>query len=65
MSRRLAESYEEFPRIEDEFRAALDESLRPRGPELLYEIVEGLGLPEEALVVDVGCGDGTHSHRVA
>jgi SAM-dependent methyltransferase len=65
VSRRLAESYEEVPRIEDAFRAALDESLRPRSPELLYELVQGLGLPEGALVVDVGCGDGTHSHRLA
>ena len=65
MSRRLEESYEEFPRIEDEFRAVLDESLRPRSPELLYELVERLGLPEGSLVVDVGCGDGRHSYRLA
>jgi SAM-dependent methyltransferase len=65
MSRRLAESYEEFPRVEDEFRAALDESLLPRGPELLYELVERLGLPEGSVVVDVGCGDGRHSFRLA
>jgi SAM-dependent methyltransferase len=65
VSRRLAESYEEFPAIEDAFSAALDESLRPRSPELLYEIVERLGLPEGSAVVDVGCGDGTHSYRLA
>jgi SAM-dependent methyltransferase len=65
MSRRLEESYTEFPPIEEAFRAALDESLRPRSPELLYEIVAGLGLPEGSLVVDVGCGEGTHSHRLA
>jgi SAM-dependent methyltransferase len=65
VSRQLDESYGEFPRIEEAFRAALDESLQPRGPELLYELVEGLGLPEGSLVVDVGCGDGTHSHRLA
>jgi SAM-dependent methyltransferase len=65
VSRRLAESYEEFPRIEEGFRDTLDESLRPRSPELLYEIVERLGLPEGSVVVDVGCGDGTHSHRLA
>ena len=65
MNRRLAESYEEFPRIEEAFRAALDESLRPRSPELLYELVERLGLPEGSLVVDVGCGDGRHSYRLA
>jgi SAM-dependent methyltransferase len=65
VSRRLDESYAEFPRIEDAFRAALDESLQPRSPELLYELVERLGLPEDSLVVDVGCGDGTHSYRLA
>ena len=65
MSRRLEESYDEFPLIEEAFRAALDESLRPRSPELLYEIVAGLGLPEGSPVIDVGCGDGAHSHRLA
>jgi SAM-dependent methyltransferase len=65
VSGRLAESYQEFPRIEEAFLAALDESLRPRSPELLYEIVQRLGLPEGSHVVDVGCGDGTHSHRLA
>jgi SAM-dependent methyltransferase len=65
VSRRIEESYREFPPIEQAFRAALDESLRPRSPELLYEIVAGLGLPEGSHVVDVGCGDGTHSRRLA
>ena len=65
MNRRLEESYEEFPRIEGAFRSALDESLAPRSPELLYELVEGFGLPEGSHVVDVGCGDGRHSHRLA
>lgn len=65
MNRRLEESYDEFERVEEAFRAALDESLRPRSPELLYEIVEGLGLPEGSVVVDVGCGDGRHSFRLA
>jgi cyclopropane fatty-acyl-phospholipid synthase-like methyltransferase len=63
VNRRLEESYGEFERVEEAFRAALDESLRPRSPELLYEIVEGLGLPEGSVVVDVGCGDGRHSFR--
>ena len=31
--------YDEFPHIEEQFRTALDESLQPRSPELLYEIV--------------------------
>jgi ubiquinone/menaquinone biosynthesis C-methylase UbiE len=65
VSRRLEESYDEFELIEDAFLAALDESLRPRSPELLYEIVAGLQLPSGSLVVDVGCGDGRHSYRLA
>jgi SAM-dependent methyltransferase len=64
VSRRLEESYVEFGRIEDAFREALDESLQPRSPELLYELVAGLALPEGSLVVDVGCGDGRHSYRL-
>jgi SAM-dependent methyltransferase len=62
---RLRQSYEEFPRIEDEFRAALDESLGPRGPDLLYELVGGLGLEPGSVAVDVGCGDGKHSVQLA
>ena len=57
--------YDEFPRIEAAFQAALDESLGPRSPELLYELVEDMELPEASLVVDVGCGDGRHSYRLA
>ena len=62
---RLEESYDEFPRIEDAFHAALEGSLRPRGPELLYEIVQGLELSERSLALDVGCGEGTHSYRLS
>jgi SAM-dependent methyltransferase len=51
--------------MEDAFGAALDESLEPQSPELLYELVAGLELPERALVVDVGCGEGRHSYRLA
>jgi SAM-dependent methyltransferase len=65
VARRIEHSYDEFERIEEAFRAALDESLRPRSPELLYEIVERLGLPGGCVVVDVGCGDGRHSCRLA
>jgi SAM-dependent methyltransferase len=57
--------YDEFRRIEEAFNAALDDSLRPRSPELLYEIVQGFDLPEGSLVLDVGCGDGRHSYRLA
>ena len=56
--------YDEFPRIEAAFNAALDESLQPRAPDLLYELVRDMDLPKGSLVVDVGCGDGRHSYRL-
>src|SRR5262245_338360 len=62
---RLAFSYGEFERIEEAFHAALDESLQPRGPDVLYDLVASFGLPEGAVAVDVGCGDGRHSFRLA
>ena len=40
------------------FQAALDESLGPRGFDLLFELVAGLGLPPGAEVLDVGARDG-------
>jgi len=61
----LDESYNDYPRIEEAFQAALDESLHPRGPGLLYEIVGYLGLPPAASVLDLGCGEGQHSIRLA
>jgi SAM-dependent methyltransferase len=61
----LEQSYDEFPRIEEEFKAVLDESLSPRGPDFLYELVGGFGLPPGSRVVDVGCGEGKHAVRLA
>jgi SAM-dependent methyltransferase len=61
----LNESYDEYPRIEADFQAALDESLHPRGPSLLYDIVSQLGLPPGAHVLDVGCGEGWHTIELA
>jgi SAM-dependent methyltransferase len=56
--------YDEFPRIEGEFGAALDVSRDPRGPDQLYGIVAGLGLPPGAVVLDVGCGEGRHAGQL-
>ena len=61
----LGEFYDDYPRIEAAFQDALDESLDPRGPELLYEIVDNLRLPSGANVVDLGCGEGQHSIELA
>ncbi|MEX0800060.1 MAG: class I SAM-dependent methyltransferase [Dehalococcoidia bacterium] len=65
MSLSLDEFYDDYPRIEPAFQAALDESLNPRGPGLLYEIAGGLGLPPQAIALDLGCGEGKHSLELA
>ena len=57
----LEQAYDAYPRIEEEFSAALDESLRPRGPGQLLDLVAGLGLPPGAVALDVGCGEGGHA----
>jgi ubiquinone/menaquinone biosynthesis C-methylase UbiE len=57
----LDQAYDEFPRIEDEFSAALDQSMNPRGPDVLYDLVAELNLPVHAASLDVGCGEGAHS----
>ncbi len=54
----LEQAYDAYPQIEEEFSAVLDESLRPRGPDLLYDLVARLGLAPGAVVLDVGCGEG-------
>jgi SAM-dependent methyltransferase len=57
--------YDEFPRIEPAFNAALSRSLKPRGPEVLYDLVAAMTLPPGSGAVDVGCGEGRHSVRLA
>jgi ubiquinone/menaquinone biosynthesis C-methylase UbiE len=41
-----------------EVDALLDESLSPRGPDMLFDMAVELGLGERHLVLDVGCSDG-------
>ncbi|HEV2592921.1 MAG TPA: class I SAM-dependent methyltransferase [Gaiellaceae bacterium] len=60
MNTLLAEAYESFDAVEDAFHEALLESLEPEGPDALYGLVEAMGLPSGARVVDVGCGRGNH-----
>jgi ubiquinone/menaquinone biosynthesis C-methylase UbiE len=47
-----------FDRIEEQFNAALDASLHPAGPDVLYDYVAEMDLPAGAVVVDVGAGRG-------
>jgi SAM-dependent methyltransferase len=58
-------SYDVYPRIEEPFLGALDESLGPRGPDVLYDVVGRIGLPRGAAVADVGCGEGRHTIPLA
>lgn len=61
----LREFYDLYPRVEEEFQDALQESLNPRGPDLMYEITDRLGLRSGANAVDLGCGEGKHTIRLA
>jgi len=54
----LEQAYDAYPQIEEEFSAALDQSLDPRGPDLLYDLVARLRLAPSAVVLDVGSGEG-------
>lgn len=58
-------SYDAYPRIEGEFQAALDASLAPRAPSLLYDLVANMRLPAGSVAADVGCGEGRHSLQLA
>lgn len=54
-----------FEDIEEAFNLVLDESLDPRGPDMLYDMAAGLGLSAKSSVLDLGCGTGRHSIRLA
>jgi SAM-dependent methyltransferase len=57
----LMRSHDAFDRIEEQFGEALDESLDPAGPDVLYEYVAGMGLRAGSTAIDVGCGEGEHA----
>ncbi len=57
--------YDSYPRIEEAFAARLDESLSPRDPSMLLQVVRELDLRPDSRVVDVGCGEGKHAFRLA
>jgi SAM-dependent methyltransferase len=61
----LNDSYDTYPRIEEEFQSMLDESLHPRGPDVLYDIVASLGLPRGSRALDLGCGEGGYTIQLA
>jgi SAM-dependent methyltransferase len=57
----LMRAHDAFDRIEERFNEALDESLDPSGPGVLYDYVAGMDLPAGAIAIDVGCGEGEHA----
>lgn len=57
--------YDTYPRVEEELAGRLDESLAPRDPSVLLQVVRELGLPPDSRVVDVGCGEGAPAFRLA
>lgn len=57
----LEQAYNAYPQIEEQFSANLDESLSPRSPDLLFDLVAAMGLASDAIVLDVGCGEGRHT----
>ena len=56
-----ADVHDAFDLVEEQFNEALDESLDPAGPEVLYDYVAGMGLPAGAIALDAGCGEGEHA----
>ena len=56
---------EDFESVEEEFGRVLDESLSPRGPASLYDLVDGLPPAGSGTAVDVGCGSGADSVELA
>jgi len=54
-----------YGQIEDALNESLDESLRPRGPEFLYDLVARMHLPARSVALDIGCGSGRHTIELA
>src|ERR1700729_1128141 len=61
----LMRGHDAFDRIEEQFGEALDESLEPAGPDVLYEYVAGMGRLTGATALDVGCGEGQQAIELA
>lgn len=57
--------YDTYPRLEGAFGSRLDESLAPRDPSVLLQVVRELDLRHDSRVVDVGCGEGAYAFRLA
>jgi SAM-dependent methyltransferase len=58
------ERYESTPEGR-EFARERDQSLQPRGPDMLFDMVGALGLGPGSTILDVGCGKGLVACRLA
>jgi SAM-dependent methyltransferase len=58
-------NHDAFERIEEQFNTALDASLKPAGPDVLYDYVAEMGLPGGAVAIDVGSGSGRQAVELA
>jgi len=60
----VAERYTSTPESRA-FERELDQSLQPRGPDMLFAMVGELHLGSESTILDVGCGTGWAACRLA
>jgi len=65
MTNDVVATHGRFDAIENAFHSALDETLDPRGPDSLFDLVAAMGLPAGSTVVDVGCGRGRQAVELA
>lgn len=49
---------------DEEFDAILDESLQPRGADMLYALMDRMGLGADHTVLDIGCRDLRHGLKL-
>ncbi len=61
----VEEMYADGPLAEEATQAALDRTLAPRGPEMLFDFVRNMGIGPAHRALDVGCRDGRHVFELA
>ena len=61
----MRHDHDAFDQVYEQFRDALDASLDPVGPDMLYHAAAGLSLVAGAIALDVGCGAGRYSIELA